>query len=477
MTILKSKKIHFVNEVVPARIRFASGEPLELLPYEGACDLDLKEIDIAPAIADPHVHFRESYIPTYSEWEEYYQKGIVKKKHQDLVQAIWLERKNYGVKQGILAALKGGVWLVGAMSNTAFPAADEKIWEKTTQQYQSHLLDSIKHPIYIHLWHYAHPQEAPIAGQCVKDFGTTFGAENISFASREKIYKLHSKAAIRFHNDRAPAEISLAEFAKSYKGKNPALLHDDYFHHSLVLEEQEMVFRMAEKHHLASLIPMHIPSGSALRQALDFQKRGKVNLEIEIGLDYLVTCQEDKTDEARFLNYRRPAHTPKKEQQYLIEQLKKTANQENIWIGSDHAPHSKQAKQWKNGLPSSPGTRCLEIYGVLLQQLISRWNFDLLEVDRLASYNPQEHILKFMKKYFNFAYPVGSIKTGNMANFRVFDTSKACILNEKKMSQNLQDKEYHSGFLHRKNLYGKNLMTVVNGNCFDTKEMPKKITI
>ena len=38
MPILKSKKIHFLNEIKPARIRFASGDPLEILPYEGACD-------------------------------------------------------------------------------------------------------------------------------------------------------------------------------------------------------------------------------------------------------------------------------------------------------------------------------------------------------------------------------------------------------------------------------------------------------
>ena len=437
--------------------------------------MDLKEIDIAPAIADPHVHLRESYLPSYAEWEEYYEKGVVKKRYQEVVQDICQEKKNYGVKQAILAALKGGVWLVGAMSNTSFPAADKRIWKKATQQYQNHLLNSIKYPIYIHLWHYAHPKSEPIAGQCAKDFGTTFGAENISLADREKIYKLHSQSAIRFHNDRAPAGIGLAEFSKSYKGKNSALLHDDYFHHSLVLEEQEMVFQWAEKYCLDNLIPMHIPSGSALRQALNFQKRGKVNLELEIGLDYLVTCQEDKIDETRFFNYRRPAHTSKEEQIYLIEELKKIAQQKDVWIASDHAPHTKQAKEWKNGLPNSPGTRCLELYGVLLQQLIARWGFDALEVDHLASYNPQNHILKFMKKYFNFAYPVGSIKTGNMANLRIFDTEASFVMDEKKMAQDLQDREYHSGFLYREDLQGKNLMTIVNGNCFDTRESPQII--
>ena len=39
MPILKSKKIHFLNEIKPARIRFASGDPF--LPFEGAC-LDIK---------------------------------------------------------------------------------------------------------------------------------------------------------------------------------------------------------------------------------------------------------------------------------------------------------------------------------------------------------------------------------------------------------------------------------------------------
>ena len=140
MTIFKSKKIHFKNEIKPARVSFASGAPLEVLPYDGVCDLDFKEIDIAPAIADPHVHLRESYSPSYAEWEEYYEKGIVKKNYQELIEAIRQEKKTYGVKQGILAALKGGVWLVGAMSNTSFPAADKKIWQKTNKQYQSYAL-------------------------------------------------------------------------------------------------------------------------------------------------------------------------------------------------------------------------------------------------------------------------------------------------------------------------------------------------
>ena len=51
----------------------------------------------------------------YAEWEEYYEKGVVKKRYQEVVQDICQEKKNYGVKQAILAALKGGVWLVGAM--------------------------------------------------------------------------------------------------------------------------------------------------------------------------------------------------------------------------------------------------------------------------------------------------------------------------------------------------------------------------
>ena len=477
MPILKSTKVHFIDEIKPARIRFSSGESLEVLSYDGKYDLDLKQIDIAPAIADPHVHFRESYSPNINEWENYYKKGIIKKNYADLIRTIQQEKKTYGVKQGILAALKGGVWLVGAMSNTSFPAADKKIWQKTNQQYQSYALAEISHPIYIHLWHYAHPQSEPIAGQCAKDFGTTFGAENISFTDREKIYQKHSKASVRFHNDRAPHKISLTEFAKNYKKTNSALLHDDYFHHSLVLKEQKMVYEWAKKHHLDSLIPMHIPSGSALKQMLNFQKEKQLNIELEVGLDYLSTCQEDKTDNTRFINYRRPAHTPREEQITLIEELKKIAQQKNIWIGSDHAPHSKKAKEWKNGLPASPGTRCLELYAILLQRLITHSNFEPLAVDRLASYNPQNHILKYMKKHFDFPQPVGSIKTGNMANLRIFDTEAPFVMDEKKMAQELQDREYHSGFLYRKDLQGKNLMTIVNGNCFDTRKTPHKIDL
>ena len=155
--------------------------------------------------------------------------------------------------------------------------------------------------------------------------------------------------------------------------------------------------------------------------------------------------------------------------------MKKIAKQKNVWIGSDHAPHSKKAKEWKNGLPASPGTRCLELYGILLQRLITHSNFDPLSVDRLASYNPQNHILKYMEKHFNFPQPVGSIKTGNMANLRIFDTAASFVMDEKKMAQDLQDREYHSGFLYRKDLQGKNLMTIVNGNCFDTRESPQII--
>ena len=80
-----------------------------------------------------------------------------------------------------------------------------------------------------------------------------------------------------------------------------------------------------------------------------------------------------------------------------------------------------------------------------------------------------------MEKHFNFPQPVGSIKTGNMANLRIFDTAASFVMDEKKMAQDLQDREYHSGFLYRKDLQGKNLMTIVNGNCFDTRESPQII--
>ena len=61
-----------------------------------------------------------------------------------------------------------------------------------------------------------------------------------------------------------------------------------------------------------------------------------------------------------------------------------------------------------------------------------------------------------------------------MANLRIFDTEASFVMDEKKMAQ-LQDREYHSGFLYREDLQGKNLMTIVNGNCFDTRESPQII--
>ncbi|HQH72503.1 MAG TPA: hypothetical protein PK360_10535, partial [bacterium] len=52
--------------IIPAQVRCAPGEPLEIKAgrHPGA-DIDLPdEIHIALARADPHVHFRESPIPS-----------------------------------------------------------------------------------------------------------------------------------------------------------------------------------------------------------------------------------------------------------------------------------------------------------------------------------------------------------------------------------------------------------------------------
>ena len=50
----------------------------------------------------------------------------------------------------------------------------------------------------------------------------------------------------------------------------------------------------------------------------------------------------------------------------------------------------------------------LELYGILLQRLLPIAILSPLDVDRLVSYNPQNHILKYMEKHFNFPQPVGS---------------------------------------------------------------------
>ena len=475
MPILKSKNIHFLEVIRPARLRVVAGEALEVLAYEGSCDWDFEQTHIAPAISDPHVHFRESYSPSQQEWEEYWELDFIKNDYKETLQKIVLEKQNYSVKNGILASLKGGVWFVGAMSNTTFPAITEKIWKKTIQQYQNTLLVGRKNPLYFHLWHYAHPKAEKIMGQCAKDFGSTFGAGGFSKQERENIYKKHQNCDIRFHNDRARKE-SITQFLKKQTTNPEALLHDWYYSGDLVLQEQQEVYNLAKKYQLATLIPLHIPTGSALEQALRFQKENILNIELEIGLDYLVNhWEQKKNDPTRWYNYRRPAHSSKQEQIFLIELLKKNTHNLNLWIGSDHAPHTKKTKKWKNKLPSVPGTRCIEFFGSILQELVNNWGFSYLEIDKIASYNPAKHLQKYRQKYASFPYPVGAIQSGNMANLRVFNPHLKPKVSEQTMAKQLQDNEYHSSLCQRDDLKGKNLMTIVNGVCFDTREEPKII--
>lgn len=473
MPILKSKNTHFLEEVKPARIKIEERQPLEILDFEGICDLDFGEAHLAPAIADPHIHCRESYIPSKQEWEEYWELGLIKTTYEKTLQKIALEKQNYSLKNAILAALKGGLWYIGAMSNTAFPAISEKIWKKTTKYYQDESLDGICQPIFIHLWSFAHPKVEKILGQCAKDFGSTFGSEGFTKKDRQLLYQKHKNSDIRFHNDKARVE-SMKEFLKIKKAPLGALLHDYYYSSDLVLQEQQEVYELAKQNQLASLIPLHIPTGSALEQALKFQKENILNIELEIGLDYLIHNLEQKAKEpTRWHNYRRPAHPSYEEQVFLIELLKKNTNNHKIWIASDHAPHSKEEKKWRNNLPGFPGTRCVEFFGAILQKLVDKWGFSYLEIDKIASYNPSMHLQKYKEQPFD--YPIGSIKTGNMANLRVFEPTLFTKVSENTMGNWLKDKEYHSSFCQKEDLKGQNLMTIVNGICFDTRTSPKRI--
>lgn len=475
MPLLKSKKVHFLGEIRPARIQITEKQPLKILDYEGSSDWNFADAHIAPAIADPHVHFRESYRPSLAEWEEFWQRKLITTDYKTTLQKIDVEKQNYSVKNGILAALKSGVWLVGAMSNTSFPAITKKIWEKTIQQYQNQKLGELCNPVYFHLWHYGHPEVEKIEGQCVKDFGSTFGAAGFSKEQREKLYQKHKNSDLRFHNDRARAE-SITDFLKSQKTNPEALLHDFYYCAELVLQEQQEIYNLAKKHQLASLITLHIPTGSAFKQMLDFQKQKELNIELEVGLDYLVNNQEQKQkSSSRWINYRRPAHPSFEEQKFLIEQLKKNTNNKKIWIGSDHAPHTKAAKKWQGKLPAAPGTRCLEFFGAILQKLVDQWGYSYEQIDRLASYHPQEHLQKYRAKYAPFPYKIGAIQTGNMANLRIFDPKLPAKTSSQKLAIWLEDQEYHSSLCNRTDLKSQNLMTIINGICFDTREKPKRI--
>jgi len=93
------------------------GEPLELtLGTKSAESIKLPDTaHIALGRVDPHAHFRECAEPTREEVEAYGPDGV---DYDQLIQSIRSANAQYSIRSGCLAALKGGVSIVGAMGNT-----------------------------------------------------------------------------------------------------------------------------------------------------------------------------------------------------------------------------------------------------------------------------------------------------------------------------------------------------------------------
>ena len=111
-----------------------------------------------------------------------------------------------------------------------------------------------------------------------------------------------------------------------------------------------------------------------------------------------------------------------------------------IFFGSDHAPHSREAKEFHNGLPGSPGTRNIEHSLQFYCELVNHYGYRWADIDRLAAINPAKHVAQF----YEFPYEIGALKTGAMANLAIFDPEVPYQVDEAALASELEDPEYHS---------------------------------
>jgi dihydroorotase-like cyclic amidohydrolase len=208
---------------------------------------------------------------------------------------------------------------------------------------------------------------------------------------------------------------------------------------------------------------------------IDEQEKGGLELLAEIGLDYLYFNRDMlETRKTSMINYRRPALPSKEDQESLIELTRYLAQIRCPWIfiGSDHAPHPKSAKEFKNGLPGSPGTRILEHSTQIHMNLINNHGFTHQDIDWLTSISPALYINQFR----NFNYPVGTMQSGAMANLVIFNPDSPYKIYEKVLGEQLLDNEYHTAYRDEK-LRGKVLFTVVDGKVYDVRKEIKAINI
>ncbi|MBT6769490.1 MAG: hypothetical protein HOA81_10915, partial [Opitutales bacterium] len=232
---------------------------------------------------------------------------------------------------------------------------------------------------------------------------------------------------------------------------------------------------LAETIGVSSLLARHIPTGPALQQILDRTSGASYALPAEIGLDYIYWCRErllDQKPETALINYRRPAHPSREDQLSLIQLTQETVRRGySIFFGTDHAPHARAAKTFKDGMPGSPGTRNIEHSLQYYSELRTRYNYTWHDIDRLASINPAKHV----SQYVDFPLEIGAMKSGAMTNLAIFDSDEAYSVDEAALATQLEDSEYHSTLTSEANLRGQSLFTVVNGTVFDVQSEVKAL--
>ncbi|NUM25878.1 MAG: hypothetical protein HUU49_04670 [Candidatus Buchananbacteria bacterium] len=462
---LKTKHLHLDSgEIIPAVVVCTPNQPLEILAYESACDLDMGEYHhIALARCDPHVHARQNIVPSREEFEAL---KIHEGEFDDVIPKIHAANLHYDVYRASLAALKGGVWLIGCMGNTPWGPIGVQRWQQTLDLYRRHAL------VYTHVWPRLEPGVPAIDGQEGKDFGSTFGGAGLSADERDAMFALWAGQDVSFHNDMPRPDQTIDEFFRHATAALEAKFHL-YYNGETVLQSQRETIALARKHHLRSLRTRHVPTGPALEMLLAERKVGGLKLPIEVGLDYLYWSWPmvvgHRTGK---INYRRPAFPSEQDQLRLIAVLREVAFDPEIHLGSDHAPHSPEAKQYKNGLPGSPGTRLLEHSHQIHAHLVHEHNFTWHQIDHLAAIHPT----KYLERYYvgHFAYPIATMASGAMCNLVVFDPDCGYCADERILRTQLHDPDYHNA-LWLEPLRGKVLFTVVNGRVYDVSDEIKAL--
>lgn len=466
---ISSQNIHLDDgSLVAGTLTCVPGEPLEInLGDIASADISLPDsAHVALGRFDPHVHFREAPIPTREEVEEHGDKDA---NYDTLVSNIQQANSLYSIRSGCLAALKAGVTAVGAMGNTGWGPVGPYRHTQNQAYYDSQAL------IPITLWPRMEPGAGPLPGHEGKDFGSTFGGSGLTGQARRDMFELWRGQAVSYHNDQVRSDETIAEF-KNRIQPDEVLLHHEYFNGDTVLACQSETMAIAKEAGLTSLLARHIPTGPALQQILDARSEMPYKLPAEIGLDYMYWCRErllTQKRETALINYRRPAHPSRADQQALIELTRDTARSgdETIFFGTDHAPHPPAAKAFKNGFPGAPGTRNIEHGLQYYLELVRNYGYTWHDIDRLASINPAKHMAQFVKTPFE----TGTMKSGAMANLSIFDPTVPYQVNETNLADQLEDQHYHSALSGEADLYGQTLFTVANGQVWDVQNKPNPL--